>query len=176
MRVMGAQRKGAKSKFKESSKVGFRKLQISRDLRQKRKGDDRGWDGWMASPTRWTWVCVNSGVGDGQGGLVCCDSWSCKESDTTERLNWRQKTSQRWHGECEDRALEREKNRGTGKVMGKRKGKKFRKLFRKIERLKRTLHQGKKFRMWQEKLAWMNGAEPWKSCWIIFTFLLFALY
>ena len=25
------------------------------------KGDDRGWDGWMASPTRWTWVCVNSG-------------------------------------------------------------------------------------------------------------------
>ena len=24
------------------------------------EGDDRGWDGWMASPTRWTWVCVNS--------------------------------------------------------------------------------------------------------------------
>ena len=24
------------------------------------------------------------GVGDGQGGLVCCDSWGCKESDTTE--------------------------------------------------------------------------------------------
>ena len=24
------------------------------------KGDDRGWDGWMASPTRWTWVWVNS--------------------------------------------------------------------------------------------------------------------
>ena len=35
MRVMGAQRKGAKSKFKESSKVDFRKLQRSRDLRQK---------------------------------------------------------------------------------------------------------------------------------------------
>ena len=27
-----------------------------------------------------------SEVGDGQGGLVCCDSWGCKESDTTERL------------------------------------------------------------------------------------------
>ena len=27
-----------------------------------------------------------SGVGDGQGGLACCDSWGCKESDTTERL------------------------------------------------------------------------------------------
>ena len=28
------------------------------------------------------------GVGDGQGGLVCCDSWGRKELDTTERLNW----------------------------------------------------------------------------------------
>ena len=27
------------------------------------------------------------GVGDGQGGLVCCDSWGRKESDTTERPN-----------------------------------------------------------------------------------------
>ena len=27
------------------------------------------------------------GVGDGQGGLVCCDSWGRKESDTTEQLN-----------------------------------------------------------------------------------------
>ena len=24
------------------------------------------------------------GVGDGQGGLACCGSWGCKESDTTE--------------------------------------------------------------------------------------------
>ena len=28
------------------------------------------------------------GVGDGQGGLVCCDSWGHRESDTTEQLNW----------------------------------------------------------------------------------------
>ena len=27
------------------------------------------------------------GVGDGQRGLVCCDSWGCKELDTTEQLN-----------------------------------------------------------------------------------------
>ena len=27
------------------------------------------------------------GVDDGQGGLVCCDSWGRKELDTTERLN-----------------------------------------------------------------------------------------
>ena len=28
------------------------------------------------------------GIGDGQGGVACCNSWSLKESDTTERLNW----------------------------------------------------------------------------------------
>ena len=28
------------------------------------------------------------GVGDGQGGLVCCSSWGCKELDLTEWLNW----------------------------------------------------------------------------------------
>ena len=28
------------------------------------------------------------GVGDGQGGLVCCDSWGHKELDTTKPLNW----------------------------------------------------------------------------------------
>ena len=28
------------------------------------------------------------GVGDGQGGLACCDSWGRKELDTTEQLNW----------------------------------------------------------------------------------------
>ena len=28
------------------------------------------------------------GVGEWQGGLACCDSWGCKESDTTEWLNW----------------------------------------------------------------------------------------
>ena len=32
------------------------------------------------------------GVGDGQGGLVCCDSWGRKELDTTEQLNWTELT------------------------------------------------------------------------------------
>ena len=27
---------------------------------------------------------LTTGIGDGQGGLVCCDSWGRKESDTTE--------------------------------------------------------------------------------------------
>ena len=30
----------------------------------------------------------NLGVGGGQGGLACCNSWGLKESDTTEWLNW----------------------------------------------------------------------------------------
>ena len=56
------------------------------------EGDDRGWDGWMASPTQWTGVWVNSRVGDGQGGLACYSPWGHKESDTTEWLNWTELT------------------------------------------------------------------------------------
>ena len=48
------------------------------------EGDNRGWDGWKASPMWWTRV----GVGDGQGSLVCCSPWGCKESNKTEELNW----------------------------------------------------------------------------------------
>ena len=33
------------------------------------------------------------GVGDGEGGLACCSSWGCKESDMTDRLNW----TELWH-------------------------------------------------------------------------------
>ena len=47
------------------------------------EGDDRGWDGWMASPAQWTWVWVNSG-----SWWWCCNSWSCKGSNRTERLDW----------------------------------------------------------------------------------------
>ena len=35
------------------------------------------------------------GVGDGQGGLACCDSWGRKESDMTERLNWTEASSKK---------------------------------------------------------------------------------
>ena len=39
------------------------------------EGDDRGWASWMVSPTRRTWVWVNSGSWWWTGGLACCDSW-----------------------------------------------------------------------------------------------------
>ena len=48
--------------------------------------------GWHHCPDMWVHhmdMCLSKlrGVCDGQGGLVCCDSWGHKESDTTERLN-----------------------------------------------------------------------------------------
>ena len=59
-----------------------------RDLGQEEKGTTEnemaGWYHWLdGHESEWT-----SGVGDGQGGLACCDSQGRKESDTTERLNW----------------------------------------------------------------------------------------
>ena len=43
-----------------------------------------GWHHWLdGRESQWT-----PGVGDGQGGLACCNSWGRKESDTTERLLW----------------------------------------------------------------------------------------
>ena len=59
-----------------------------RDWGQEEKGmteDERaGWHHWLdGCESEWT-----PGVGDGQGGLACCDSWGHKESDTTEQLNW----------------------------------------------------------------------------------------
>ena len=43
-----------------------------------------GWHHWLDGCES-EWI---PGVGDGQGGLACCDSWGRKESDTTEQLNW----------------------------------------------------------------------------------------
>ena len=43
-----------------------------------------GWHHWF-NGCEFEWTPV---VGDGQGGLACCDSWGHKESDMTEQLNW----------------------------------------------------------------------------------------
>ena len=43
-----------------------------------------GWYHWLNGPeSGWS-----PGVGDGQGGLACCDSWGHKELNTIEQLNW----------------------------------------------------------------------------------------
>ena len=59
-----------------------------KDWRWEEKGmteeEMAGWHHWLdGHESGWT-----PGVGDGQAGLACCDSWGRKESNTTERLNW----------------------------------------------------------------------------------------
>ena len=63
-----------------------------RDWGQEEKGTTEdemaGWHYWLdGRESQWT-----PGVGDGQGGLACCDSWGLKELDMTERLNWTELT------------------------------------------------------------------------------------
>ena len=64
------------------------KTDAGRDWGQEEKGmteDEMArWHRWLdGRESEWT-----PGVGDGQGGLACCDSLGHKESDTTEQLNW----------------------------------------------------------------------------------------
>ena len=62
-----------------------------KDWGQEENGDDKGWDGWMASPTQQTWVWVNSGSWwTGRPGML--QSMESKESDMTERLNWTERS------------------------------------------------------------------------------------
>ena len=54
------------------------------------EGDDRGWDGWMSSPTQWAWVWVNSGSWwqtERPGVLQCMGSQRVGHDWVTE-LNW----------------------------------------------------------------------------------------
>ena len=59
-----------------------------RDWGQEEKGTTEdemaGWHHWL-DEREFEWTL---GVGDGQGGLACCDSWGHKELDTTEGLKW----------------------------------------------------------------------------------------
>ena len=50
------------------------------------EGDDRGWDGRMASPTQWTWVWLDSGSWwwTGRPGVL----WYRVEHDWATELNW----------------------------------------------------------------------------------------
>ena len=54
------------------------------------EGDDRGRDGWMASPTRWTWVWVNSGSlwWTGRPGVLQFRGSQRVGHDWATELNW----------------------------------------------------------------------------------------
>ena len=61
---------------------------FGRDWEQEEKGmtedEMAGRHHWLdGRESEWT-----PGLGNGQGGRACCDSWGRKESDTTEQLNW----------------------------------------------------------------------------------------
>ena len=62
-----------------------------KDAGQEEKGATEEMVGWhhQLNGHGFGWTLA---VGDGQGGLVCCSSWSHKESDTTEWLNWTELT------------------------------------------------------------------------------------
>ena len=66
------------------------KLWCWEGLRAGGKGDDRGWDGWMASPTRWTWVWVNSGCWwwTGRPGVLQFMGLQRVGHDWVTELNW----------------------------------------------------------------------------------------
>ena len=57
---------------------------------RRRKGDDRGWHGWMASPTQWTWVWVKSGSWQwtGRPGLLQSMALQGVLLDWVTQLNW----------------------------------------------------------------------------------------
>ena len=54
------------------------------------EGDDRGWDGWMASPTQWTWVWVDSGSWrwTGRPGVLWFMGSQRVRHDWVTKLNW----------------------------------------------------------------------------------------
>ena len=54
------------------------------------EGDDRGWDGWMASVTRWLWVWVNSGSWwwTGRPGMLQFMGSRRVRHDWVTELNW----------------------------------------------------------------------------------------
>ena len=101
-----------------------------KDWRQEEKGTTEdemvGWHHWLNGHE----FEQAQGVGDGQGGLLCCSPWSCKESDMTEWLNWTV-----WHynmGQsertpskalvCASYSLQDEKRWGSGGGTGSQEG------------------------------------------------------
>ena len=59
-------------------------------LRTGGEGDDRGWDGWMASVTQWTWVWVDSGCWwwTGRPGVLRFMGLQRVRHDWVTELNW----------------------------------------------------------------------------------------
>ena len=78
------------------------------------EGDDRGWDGWMASPTQWTWIWVNSRSWwwTGRPGVL----WFMGSQSRTRLSDWTERTRER-------ERLQREKEEEKSEVKKGRKNK-----------------------------------------------------
>ena len=70
----------------------FEKTLMLGQIEGRGEGDNRGWAGWMASPTQWTWVWVTPGVGDA-GALQSIGSQRVRHDWATERLKWTEQRS-----------------------------------------------------------------------------------
>ena len=70
--------------------IHWKRLWCWEGLGADREGDDRGWDGWMASPTRWTWVWVNFGSWwwTGRPGVLQFMGSQRVGHDWATELNW----------------------------------------------------------------------------------------
>ena len=68
----------------------FEKTLLLGKIESRRRGDDRGWDGWMASPTQWTWVWVDSGNWwwTGRPGVLRFMGSQRGVQDWVTELNW----------------------------------------------------------------------------------------
>ena len=100
------------------------------------EGDDRGWDGWMASPTQWTWVWVNSrswwwtvspGVMQFKGSQRVGHDWATelnwlniqevnKSKSTRERWGWRAEPASIHHKWAEGKSTDRLQEASSGEA------------------------------------------------------------
>ena len=109
-----------------------------------------GWHHWLdGRESEWA-----LGVGDGQGGLACHDSWGCKESDTTERLNW-----------LTELTLTEQRNVHSYKFIALNTPSDYRYIMQtQYHFLQITLHYNYQLKYVRIKIQWRSRKSPSKPC------------
>ena len=95
LRVPWTARRSNQSILKEiSPEYSLKRPWCWEGLKAGGEGDDRGWDGWMASPTQWTWVWVNSGSWwwTGRPGMLQSMGLQRVGHNWATELNWTEPT------------------------------------------------------------------------------------
>ena len=79
------------------------------------EGDDRGWDGWMASPTGWTWVWASSGSWwwTGKPGMLQSMGSQRVRHDWAAELNWTEGEEKNGDDDGADKELQRGQGAGS---------------------------------------------------------------